>query len=441
MSIHSNNSVVVNQLSPTRKVLVSNLRLLNNVRVDPKLLIAGLTAHTGVVTAGRHVIAISDTTDFNFSHHAGKIKEGELGPVGNKHGLGFNMHLTLVLDRPSSMPFGIGDLKTWIRPVDAPRSDEKRIRKMPIEEKESYRWIGSAEATKDNLPDAEHILIIADRECDIYQFMQRIPNERTDILVRASYDRKLDGEGYLFSHLDSLAPQLTYEFEAQQTQGRTAHTARMELRFCTVKLRKPDKRKNPDNRRVTINVVDARELPATVHQGQEPIHWRLYTTCKVETPQDALQIVQWYRQRWIIEQFFRTLKSQGLNLEQSQLETGSALIKLAITASEVALKTLQLVAARDGSKEVDAKVVFTAVQLRIIAGMLPGYEGKTHKQKTPYKKETLAYAAWVIARMGGWKGYASEAPPGPITMRSGLEKLGNIEQAFRLIGGKDVCIV
>ena len=434
------NTAVVNQLSVKRSDYVSHLRLLNNSRVKPETLVAGLTSHCAAAVRGRRVLAIGDTVEFNHNHHAGRIRPGELGLGGSGWGLAYLMHPILVLDEADRFPLGFADIKFLTRDPDAPRYDDKKARKQPIEEKGAYRWIEGAQNAQQNLAEAEHVTFIFDREADIYQLMQRIPDDRCDLLVRTSHDRKLVGGGYLFGHIDKLPACLEYQFDAPATRKRTAHTAKMTLRYGEVTLAKPGSTKNDDKRLVTIRVVEAREVPETVLLGEEPIHWILYTTLRLGSPLEALQVVEWYCIRWDIEQFFRTMKKKGLDIEASQLETRHALLNLTVMACEVALKTMQLMRARDGKLDVAAKIVFTQLQLNLLAACLAYYEGKTAKQKNPYPKESLAHATWIVARMGGWKGYGSEAPPGPITFRRGLQKLGNLEQAAQILKGHDVCI-
>jgi len=135
----------------------------------------------------------------------------------------------------------------------------------------------------------------------------------------------------------------------------------------------------------------------------------------------AWRIVEWYRARWTIEQLFRTLKKQGLQLEDSQLTTADGLIKLTAIATRAACITLQLVQARDGVSGQLAGIVFTPEEIHTLKALVPRLEGATAKQKNPHPPDTLAWAAWVIAKLGGWDGYASSTPPGPITFRNGLE--------------------
>jgi hypothetical protein len=429
------NTAVVNQLSRNRNDYVSYLRHLNNKRVKAETLVKGLTSRCGAASQGRRVLAIGDTTDINHNRHAGRVQPGELGPGGDGSGLGYLMHPMLVLEEGSRLPLGFGDIKLWTRDPDAPPYNQTEARKLPIEDKQSYRWIEGAQNAKRNLAGAEHVTFIFDREADIYQLMQRIPDERSDILVRTSYDRKLAGGGYLFGHLDKLPVSHVYEFYAPSTRKRTAHLAKMELKYTEVTLAKPSHGKNPDKRLVTIGVVEVREVPGTVLPGEEPIHWILYTTRKLQGPLDALLTVECYCIRWDVEQFFRTLKKKGLDIEESQLETKHALFNLTVMACEVALRTMQLMRARDGAIKCEATVAFSPKQLDLLAALLPHYEGRTDKQKNPHSPGSLAHAAWIIARMGGWKGYSSEAPPGPITFRRGLERFGNFEEAARILSG------
>jgi hypothetical protein len=145
------------------------------------------------------------------------------------------------------------------------------------------------------------------------------------------------------------------------------------------------------------------------------------TTHAVEDPQSAWRIVGWCRQRWIIEQLFRTLKQQGPQLEDSQLEDAERLVKLTAIAARAACAILQLVQARDGHSAQSAAIAFSAPEIRAMDALLPELEGKTQAQKNPHPRHSLAWAGWIIAKLGGWDGYPSSRPPGPVTFRHGLE--------------------
>ena len=140
----------------------------------------------------------------------------------------------------------------------------------------------------------------------------------------------------------------------------------------------------------------------------------------------------------ISKQLFRTLKRQGLGIEQSVVEDGAALEKLAVIALIGATMTMQLVLARAAAnQDQPAAHVFAARQLVVLAALQARLQGRTSKQKNPYPPKSLAWAAWTIARLGGWPGYESERSTGPITMRNGLERFNAIVQGYFL--DEDVC--
>jgi len=133
-------------------------------------------------------------------------------------------------------------------------------------------------------------------------------------------------------------------------------------------------------------------------------------------------VIQWYQWRWIIEARFRGLKLQGLNIEASELETGTALRKNCLLALGAALPILQLTLERDGTYGIASTVVFTDAEIVYQRALGPTLEGQTDKQRNPFAVGTLAWSSWIIGRLGGWKGYRSQSPPGYITMKRGLER-------------------
>jgi hypothetical protein len=167
-------------------------------------------------------------------------------------------------------------------------------------------------------------------------------------------------------------------------------------------------------------------------EGVEPILWRLLTTHVVDDDAAAWRIVAWYQMRWTIEQFFRTLKQQGLQLEDSQLESAERLIKLTAIAAKAAVTIMQLVQARDGRSDQRAEIAFTPAEIETLEALIPELEGKTALQKNPHPPSSLAWAAWAIAKLGGWDGYPKSKPPGPITFRHGLQYFRSLAHGWDL---------
>lgn len=408
-------------------------RFFANEDVTLDVIISEITNRVKDACVGRHVLCIQDTTKIDHKHHADRVKG--LGPIGNEEGLGFYIHPVIVVDVQEGSCLGISSIIPYIRK----EVKKTRDRTIPIEKRETYRWLQSCENSKESLQQAKMITIVADRESDIYEEYARIPDDKTHLLTRACHNRYLENGERLFDYVETLPVKGSYKIDVKKTEKREAREARMSIRFSKITMAKSSKCKDknvPD--KLDIYVVDVKEHASTVPAKEEPIHWCLLTTHFVELVEDALEIIHWYQQRWHIEQLFRTLKKQGLNVESSQLETAEKLIKLTCMALQVALQTMQLTLARTG-KDQSIKVVFNAKECDVLKAVLPTIEGKTAKQKNPHKSDRLSWASWIIARLGGWKGYASESPPGPITMRDGLAKFKQIYIGY-YICKKDVYI-
>ena len=121
-----------------------------------------------------------------------------------------------------------------------------------------------------------------------------------------------------------------------------------------------------------------------------------------------------------------------MNMEASELESGKALKTLCVFALYTSLLINQLRQLRNDTSGIKANIVFTKKEIELLKRLSNRYEGKTDKQKNPYKKNTIAWAAWTIARLGGWKGYAKESPPGNKTFKWGLDRFYSIYEGFDL---------
>jgi DDE family transposase len=387
-------------------------------------------ARTRIAARGRHVLALQDTSEINYQAKAGRKQE--LGPVGNGTDLGLFVHPVLALDAETRECLGLADLQVWRR---APTKVAAR-RTRPIEAKESFRWLKGAAAAQQRLSGAWLITVVGDGESDIFEHWARTPDARVEVLARAAQDRALVGGGLLFATLSGFAEAARYTLALPARPRRPAHTATLAVRFGEVVLQRPSTLKKAGPAEVVLRAIEVREIDPPA--GVEAVHWRLLTTHAVATAAEAQQIVEWYCARWTIEQLFRTLKRQGLGLEDSLIEDGAALERLATLAVIAATTTMQLVQARSSTAlGPPASRVFAADQIPVLVALQDRLEGRTAKQRNPHPPRTLAWAAWIIARLGGWTGYASERPPGPITMRNGLNRFAAIHQGYSL--AKDVC--
>ena len=407
--------------------------------MEVQKLIQGLTSQCAKNVEGRVVLAIQDTTEPDFTPHRGRIADGELGPIGDHRGLGFFLHPVMVLDMETKFPLGFGDVGIWHRQFKEnfiPQSKDPDRHKRPVEIKESFKWIRCANNTKETLKLARKIIHVSDRESDIYEYSARIPDAKNDIVIRSNANRTLVGQqDKLYPFVHNLPIIGTHEVNVPANKHHKKHTAVLDIKFAKITLAKRFYSDANDPDQIDLYVVEGKEQVATVENGDEPIHWILYSSSPVTTLEKAVYILNIYTLRWRIEVLFRTLKKGGLDLEASQMETGDALKKLSIVGLAAALKILQLTKARDGKIDMEAAVVFEDKQIHFLKALQPTLEGKTQLQKNPFPVNSLAWAVWSIARLGGWKGYTKATQPGPTTIARGLNTFEMMFAGYQLNSG------
>lgn len=398
-------------------------RCLENENVSVGELVRSLSDHCALHVEEKHILAISDTSEINLPAHVGRLKAEGIGVVGNNTDVGFYIHPTLVLNAENGFPLGISTVKLWTRDINHGDKHERNYKKLPIEEKESYKWLRSADETQRclSIGNAKLVTHIADRESDMYEEFATVPNRDNHVLVRARIDRRLVGKTQsLYTYLNQQLSEGTYTVDvpADPRLGRTAREALLIVRRAVVKIQRPDKLSALDYpASVTLYAVEAVEVNPP--PAQEPIHWRLLTTHQVVCLEQALQVIKWYTWRWRIEQLFAILKTAGLNLEATQLESIAAIQRLSVLALSVAVGILQMIQGRD-NPELPANLAFSDEQQQCLLKIAPTLEGKTQLQQNPFPPHSFPWATWIIARLGGWSGYRSQKPPGITTLIRGL---------------------
>lgn len=153
--------------------------------------------------------------------------------------------------------------------------------------------------------------------------------------------------------------------------------------------------------------------------------------------EDALKLVKWYTWRWLIEELFRILKSEGLGLQQTQLSKGKAIKRLTLMALPVALQILQLKQDRQNQASEAASIIFSKQQLSFLQALVPTLEGKTEAQKNHYPPYSLAWAAWIVARLAGWKAGQKDSLSGVISLKRGMKEMKALFQGWLLAKNMD----
>jgi hypothetical protein len=385
-------------------------RFLHNPKVTLGEMLSTALARTCAGVAGRHVLAIQDTSSLRV----------------DEKGVGLSFHPVIAVDASAGTVLGLVD-NMFLRRSGGARASRKQ---RGFEDKDSRRWLSGAESAGALAEaGAACVTVVEDREGDIYECFAFKP-ANVEKLVRAAQDRCLADGGSLFSKADAWDAAGRMSVDLAAAPGRKARTAELSVSFGKIEVMRPKNRKAADGlpAAITLTLVVGREIGPP--EGQDPARWFLLTTHQVGDLADARRIIGFYRLRWTIEQLFRTMKTKGFDVEALRQEPDGPLEKLVTAILIAAVKVMQLVAERDGQARRPLSDAFDPDDQPALERVCQSLEGKTQRQKNPHPGGSLAYAAWVFARLGGWTGYYGK--PGPVVMLSGLTQFHAIKHGWTL---------
>ncbi|CAM4425545.1 IS4 family transposase [Deinococcus marmoris] len=408
----------IQQLAITRAEEAAYSRFLHNPSTHIDLLISGIVTDTHQrlrEQAHDHLLIVGDTSEVNLQAQKGYHHARGLGVTGNNTAPGFFIHQGIALDPQHGQPLGCAALALWTRKGG---SHDRRDR-------ESQKWfdvIGAVDGGSPRL--AKQLTFINDREGDIFALWQMVFVKSHHLLTRAKQDRRIAispacPTGKLFADLAGQPLAATFELDipADRKTRRTARHSTMELRWTTVSLLQPKKTRQQAEH-IVLSALEVRERAEDVPPGQKPLVWILLTTHSINKLQDALQLIQWYVYRWRVEDVFSALKTRGADLESSTLHHGEALMKLGVMTLWSANRLTALVKHRNDAIT-SAREFFLEEELACMDSICPILEGRTDKQRNPHPHHSVAWAIWILARLGRWHG---SGLPGTITLRRGLER-------------------
>jgi hypothetical protein len=408
-------------------------RFLRNDAVTAEEIAAQAAERTAERARGRDVVVAQDTSELSLGGH--RAKANGYGPIGKGGALrGLLLHAALAVDASNGGVIGLVEAKLWNRTGGKAKHRRSRTTK----EKESQRWLDSTRRAAEALKEAASITAVSDRESDIYEHFAFRPSG-AHLIVRACQNRRIEMDDeeqqidLLFSHIDSLPEAGRLNVNIPAAPGRKARSSELVVRFSSVTLRRPLHGGSDLPETVKLTMVDIRET--STPEGGKPIHWRLLTTHAVTNIAEARRIVELYRMRWVVEEYFHTQKTGGFDIEAADISDPEVMIRFAAAVAVAAVSVMQLVKAREGTTSQNLLETFRPADQPIIEAVSVKLEGKTERQKNPHPKGSLAFAAWVMARLGGWDGYYGK--PGPKTMRLGLEAFQSIKFGATL-GLRDV---
>lgn len=404
-------------------------------------------------TAGRAechatVLAIQDTSFFVYTSHS---KTSGLGKMSMKKGahvpeifsMGLVMHACLAVTL-EGVPLGLLDQKIFVRKLrpenERRRTGGKRVQDMlPVEMKESYRWIESMTAAKASAGSVR-VVTVCDREADFYDFFKHADGLDAPVLVRASQDRTVNrrtryaekGVSKLWDYMGgqpaagTCLVEVPRRAKTKRCAERMARTAVVNVSFARFTMNPP--RDNAKHRTeelpdIQLNAVLLREESAP--DGDEPVEWLLLTNLPVSSFGEAQKIARWYGLRWRIEMFFKIMKS-GFRAEACRLNSADRLIRYLTVISVVAWRLFMLTLIARAEPDLPCTAFLAAPEWKALRAKVLG------TARSPDTVPTVAEAVTLIARLGGYLARKCDGPPGTLALWRGWKRLADLAEGWRL---------
>lgn len=376
------------------------------------------------------VLAIQDTSFLDYTHHP---KTEGLGPIGTEKQKirGFVMHTTLVTTC-MGLPLGLASQDIWTREEEAKKLSKTERANLPIEEKESYKWIQALENTVKTLPKETQVVTVGDSESDVFELFDCARTLETDLLIRAAQDRSVcEPEiGLLWSTLGSqpIAGHATVHVTARNNEPK--RDAIVSIRHAKITLKTPERIKSKmENIPLYAVLVQEQNPPNHV---EKPLCWLLLTTVPVLTLDDALERIQWYRIRWHIELYHKVLKS-GCRVEHSKLATAERLLPFITLLSIIAWRLFWLTHLQRHEPDAPCSLILAEHEWHALYAY---HHKSTH---IPEQVPTVAQATLWIAQLGGFLARKNDGVPGVTVLWRGWQRLSDISDSWLLFHPYETC--
>lgn len=435
-------SLSINEASTDWAASKGAYRFFDNPKVTPELVMEPHLLSTELRCEGHEtVIAVQDTSVLDFSKH---FRTEGLGLTGVSEGFehqGLHLHTTLALSE-AGLPLGLLDHRMWARERQSVRGHAHA--QLPIEQKESYRWIEALKASVQRTP-RSHLVVVCDREADIFDLFQEAFDQGCDLVVRLQHDRITIDEAHDYLRVSEVLavsePVGTTRVEIPQNGSRLARRAELEVKFMDITLSAHGRGVKTSQTRhradlIGMYVVDLWERSPP--KGEKPLHWRLFTTLTVRTKADALKVVDYYRKRWMVESYFKALKT-GCNVEKCRLQEAEKLTCYIALMSVVAWRIMWMTYINRHTPEASCESMLTQNEWKTLWLMRHRRYIKEGKMKPiPPREPPSVYDAvrW-IAMQGGFLGRKGDKEPGLITIWRGWLRLQTGVEVFEMMDARN----
>lgn len=366
------------------------------------------------------VLALQDTTELDFTTH--RSMRGR-GPLSFPAYQGLRVH-SLLATSAQGVPLGLMHQHVWAR-AEASDAPKAPLRQRPTREKESQRWLDTVEVAAAAVPSATQVVVVADREADIFDLFAMERGAHVDLLIRSTYNRRVSqDEGHIWETLRAQPVAGTYEISVGRRGDEPARTAILQVRFTMVNVRPPHQGKpKEDLPPVEMYAILVEEVAPP--EGAPPILWWLLTTLPIADFDAAVQAVRWYSYRWLIERYHFVLKS-GCRIEALQLTSAAQIEKALATYAIVAWRLLWLVYQARTQPDAPATDALEDAEWHAL------YATIHRTNLPPSSPPTLAQAVRWIAQLGGFLARKSDGEPGVKTLWLGLRRLHDLADSWRL---------
>lgn len=434
MGIRQSKSLILNQVFTNSASHKGSLRFLHHEEVTwSKVQDLYEQSYDFGSFRGR-VAVIDDTTCLSLNHLEGKLKvnDPDIGRLSGGVSLGQYYHVGLAFDLGTNRPLGLSYLKAYQRGFSQVTFSKDTY--VHYEQRESHRWHECSQAASKHFSSSQQVIRISDREADSYEYFAGCEALGLDYVVRCQHNRSLVGHTEkLHPFMAHHAPHIgTVQLRISQLQ-RSSGSVSLALHRAQVTIKSPEQRGRSNQRKgedKVMNVVYAVEMDQDqLRPDQQALEWILLTSLPIDTLDQVIEVIQLYRLRWRIEEMFKVLKSDALQAESTQLGSGRAIKNLITIGMNEAMLILSLKENRD-NEVISAQEYFDSQQVAVLKLSNQQVQGQTQRQANPYSEGSIAWAVWIIARLGAWKG---GSPPGTQTLSRGLQVLNERAAFYQFI--------
>lgn len=383
-------------------------RLLKNDKFSLEKLQACVKETTAERLTGK-VLLIQDTSDINFNGH--KKTEG-LGYC-SEHVLGVKIHSCIAVS-PDGVPLGLLAQKYETRAVRKDSRKKGELKKRPIEEKESYRWIETLRESLKSLPPEAEPITVCDREGDFYELYAEAENLGANFVIRVIHDRKSDTDEKTVTQLRQTEPIGTaiVTIPRDSRRNRKAREVETEVAYRRVTLKKPQYIAGDSPEKLNITLIRISER-STI---DEKIEWILATNLDIDNADDCMRIVGYYIRRWQIERFHFVLKS-GYRVEKIQQRTVEKVKSMLFIYSILAMHVMKITFTARVYPDLPCDIFLDETEWKFL------YRIVKKTKKAPEKPYSISEAVRYIAELGSYKRAPSDGAPGLKSVWQGLFRL------------------